>query len=236
MSILKYMILAGKIQESDDKDDIIRDKDREIYDDKNEIRKLKKELEETKRKLANANINQIPQWKITEMYKQQTRNEELEREKEYYSSLLSKPMLEIAEKNRDFKRTYEKQQAILAKFIIENQAMKELAQSYGLELGKSDEDFDQELDEAKEAVESGNSQFDNNVAPERLKEVARLSEIEKEENEKQRLIDEQIENGRKNIDEWIESLSKDKLKKSTENEQNIEIEMENNLINKSLNR
>lgn len=226
MSIIKTIFALNAMQESHDKDDIIRQKNNEIYDDKSEIQKLKKELEETKRKLADANINQVPQWKIIEMHKQQARNAELERDKEYYSSLLSKPMLEIAEKNRDFKKTYEKQQAILAQFIIENQAIKELAQSYGLELGKSDEDFDQELDEAKEAVESGNSKFNNNVDPQRLKEVARLHEIEEEEKERQKIIAQQIENGKRKRDEWAEYCNKKYGGKSNEISQDSSVELE----------
>lgn len=243
MSILKTILFADKIAESEEKSEIINNKNRQINDSNQEIVKLKRELEETKRKLADANINQVPQWKIIEMHKQQARSEEVEREKEYYASLLSKPMLEIAEKSRDFKRTYEKQQAILAQFIIENKAMRELAQSYGVKLGKTDEDFDQELDEAREVVESGNSQFDNNVEPERLKEVARLDEIKKEEKEKEIRIAQQIEDGKKSMDEWAEKLKKDKLekdrlKKEKVNENLIEkeIEVENSFINKNTNR
>lgn len=206
MSFFKTLFFLDAHQKSEEKIEIIESQSREISNSSEKIVKLKRELEETKRKLADANTNQVPQWKIIEMHKQQARSEEVEREKEYYASLLSKPMLEIAEKSRDFKRTYEKQQAILARFIIENKAMKELAQSYGVELGKTDEDFYQELDEAREVVESGNSQFDNNVEPERLKEVARLDEIKKEEEEKQRLINEQIEKADQKAREWKKYL------------------------------
>ena len=89
--------------------------------------------------------------------------QEKENEIENYEILLSKPMLEIAENNVQFKETYLQEQSLLAKWIISQHAFKELAMKYGKELGKTTEDILQETEIAKEKVTSGKSEINNNV-------------------------------------------------------------------------
>ena len=58
----------------------------------------------------------------------------------FYKNLLSKPMHEIAEKNSDFKATYELQQQLLTNWMTNQKAFKELAVEFGIKLGKSEEE------------------------------------------------------------------------------------------------
>ncbi len=59
----------------------------------------------------------------------------LQKENAYYKTLLSKPMLEIAEANGDFKKTYEMQMAFVADWMVSQKAFKELAIEFGAEKG-----------------------------------------------------------------------------------------------------
>ena len=56
-------------------------------------------------------------------------------EAEYYKKLLAKPMAEIAQANRSFKETYEKQMELLADWMVSQKAFKELAILFGIEKG-----------------------------------------------------------------------------------------------------
>ena len=56
-------------------------------------------------------------------------------EAEYYQKLLAKPMAEIAQANRSFKETYEKQMELLADWMVSQKAFKELAIQFGIEKG-----------------------------------------------------------------------------------------------------
>ena len=51
-------------------------------------------------------------------------------------ALLSKPMAEIAAKNGRFRETYDKQQEMLASWIVSQRAFKELAMKYGAWLAR----------------------------------------------------------------------------------------------------
>jgi hypothetical protein len=64
-----------------------------------------------------------------------------------YEALLSKPMHVIAEKNKNFKETYEQQQTILADWMVSQKAFKEVAIQFGKEKGLSpDEVIEMGLD------------------------------------------------------------------------------------------
>ena len=56
-------------------------------------------------------------------------------EAEYYQKLLTKPMAEIAQANRSFKKTYEAQMELLADWMVSQKAFKELAIQFGIEKG-----------------------------------------------------------------------------------------------------
>ena len=56
-------------------------------------------------------------------------------EAEYYQKLLTKPMADIAQANRSFKETYEKQMELLAEWMVSQKAFKELAIQFGIEKG-----------------------------------------------------------------------------------------------------
>lgn len=205
MSMFKTLFFLNEVDKNEQNARKISNQNNEIYDKNTEIGKLKKQLKDTEEKLAKAKqANDVPEWKVRELYKQQSLNKELQKEIDYYKSLLTKPMLEIAKQDKRFKINYEKQQAILSKFIIESSAMKELAQQYGIELGKSDEDFSQNLDNARDKVLNNESDFGNNV------DQSIVSAIEKD---KHNLIEEELrlqrikEQEEKN-QEYINSWSK----------------------------
>lgn len=205
MSMFKTLFFLNEVDKNEQNARKISNQNNEIYDKNTEIGKLKKQLKDTEEKLAKAKqANDVPEWKVRELYKQQSLNKELQKEIDYYKSLLTKPMLEIAKQDKRFKINYEKQQAILSKFIIESSAMKELAQQYGIELGKSDEDFSQNLDNARDKVLNSESDFGNNV------DQSIVSAIEKD---KHNLIEEELrlqrikEQEEKN-QEYINSWSK----------------------------
>ena len=65
---------------------------------------------------------------------------ELTEEINFYKNLLSKPMIEIANNNKNFKETYTLQQELLADWMVSQKAFKELAIDFGIQLGKSKED------------------------------------------------------------------------------------------------
>ncbi len=60
--------------------------------------------------------------------------------KSEYENLLSQPMHVIAEKNENFKETYEEQQTLLADWMVSQKAFKELAIQFGLEKGLEPQD------------------------------------------------------------------------------------------------
>ncbi|RSZ56417.1 hypothetical protein HF313_28720 [Massilia atriviolacea] len=72
-------------------------------------------------------------------------------------------MVEISEKNGNFKETYLQEQSVLAQWIVSQRAFKELAMKYGKALGKTIEDVLQESEISKEIVTSGRSELNNNV-------------------------------------------------------------------------
>ena len=78
-------------------------------------------------------------------------------------ALLSKPMAEIAAKNGRFRETYDKQQEMLASWIVSQRAFKELAMKYGALAGKTREEINAESDAAEKALLDDQSQFGNKV-------------------------------------------------------------------------
>lgn len=87
-------------------------------------------------------------------------NERLRKENEYYKSLLSKPMAEIANQNGAFKDTYLKQQELLAGWIVSQQAFKNLTFQFADKLGLKDQDVAEALKENKsEAIEQAAKKF-----------------------------------------------------------------------------
>ena len=80
-----------------------------------------------------------------------------------YKELLSKPMEEIAAANGDFKATFEKQQEIIADWIVSQKAFRELALELSEEIGMSREDLREKFTEKKKAVLNNETKFDNNA-------------------------------------------------------------------------
>ncbi|MCA8351449.1 hypothetical protein [Burkholderia cepacia] len=78
-------------------------------------------------------------------------------------ALLAKPMAEIAAKNGRFRETYDKQQEMLADWIVSQRAFKELAMKYGALAGKTPEQINAEGMAAKETILEGQSEFGNTL-------------------------------------------------------------------------
>ena len=80
-------------------------------------------------------------------------------EAEYYKKLLAKPMAEIAQANRSFKETYEKQMELLADWMVSQKAFKELAIQLGIEKGLTpDEVIDMGLNKKLDVLDNKNDQ------------------------------------------------------------------------------
>ena len=78
-------------------------------------------------------------------------------EAEYYKKLLAKPMAEIAQANRSFKETYEKQMELLADWMVSQKAFKEVAIQVGIEKGlTSDEVHQMGLNKELDVLENRN--------------------------------------------------------------------------------
>ena len=86
------------------------------------------------------------------------------KEAAYYKQLLSKPMEEIAAQNGDFKATFEKQQEIIADWIVSQKAFRELAIDLGEEFGVSKETMREKLSEKFKAVLTDNTKHGNNAS------------------------------------------------------------------------
>ncbi|VDD85045.1 unnamed protein product [Enterobius vermicularis] len=87
----------------------------------------------------------------------------IKKENNEYKALLSKPFAEIAAKDGRFKENYEKQQELLAAWIVSQRAFKEVAMKYGKLAGKTPEEIQAEGMAAKETILEGQSEFGNTL-------------------------------------------------------------------------
>lgn len=92
----------------------------------------------------------------------QAKLNDAEKEIEYYKSLLTKPMREIADQNQQFLETYHEQQTIIGAWILNQRAYKEIAIKIGLENGLTKDHIIAEANKAKEKVINNQTDYDNN--------------------------------------------------------------------------
>lgn len=92
-----------------------------------------------------------------------TENEQLQDENNRLKSLLSKPFKEIAQVSGDFKVAYEQQQDLLADWILSQEAFKETAIQFGIELGKSIDEVKEIVSENEMAVLENRTEHNNNA-------------------------------------------------------------------------
>lgn len=90
-------------------------------------------------------------------------NVKLESEKQFFENLLSLPMKEIAEKNGQFKETYEAEQLALAKWILSQKAYAETALQIGIESGKSPDEVQKIYKENVSSVLANVTKHGNNA-------------------------------------------------------------------------
>lgn len=93
---------------------------------------------------------------------------ELMKEKvEFYEALLNQPLNVIAEKLEEkvpvFKENYEKEQLVLANWIVSQKAFKETAMKYGEMAGKTTDEIQEEGLGTKKEVLDGTTKFGNNI-------------------------------------------------------------------------
>ena len=81
-----------------------------------------------------------------------------------YKALLSKPMEEIAAANGDFKATFEKQQEIIADWIVSQKAFRELAYEFGEKLGLSQDEVRAQVKDKKKDVLNNTTKYGNNAS------------------------------------------------------------------------
>jgi hypothetical protein len=85
----------------------------------------------------------------------------------FYETILQQPLEVIAEKLADkvpaFKENYEKEQVVLADWIVSQKAFKETAMKYGEMAGKSPEDIQKEGIKNENTILNDESKFGNKV-------------------------------------------------------------------------
>lgn len=140
----------NKINELDETVDGLK---KVILEKDKEIARLKEDLKFTENLVVE--IQEREKKYIREVKK------ESEETEEYYRGLLSKPMNEIAKHNGNFKETYEKQQVLLADWIVSQKAFREVAMKYGTKEGKTKEEINEEGLETKQKVLLNQSEFAN---------------------------------------------------------------------------
>lgn len=90
-------------------------------------------------------------------------NKKLEKEVEYYKSLLTKDFKEIAGiVGGTFLENYYEQQTLLSDWMVSQRAFKELAIKYGLEAGKTKEEVVAERKSTEEKVLNNETEHGNN--------------------------------------------------------------------------
>lgn len=105
-------------------------------------------------------------------------NAKLESEKQFFEKLLSLPMKEIAEKNEQFRETYEAQQLVLAKWILSQKAYAETAIQIGIEAGKTTEEVqdiykDNVASVLANATKHGNNAVTNPVLKDNVNKIVK---------------------------------------------------------------
>jgi hypothetical protein len=166
MDLVNTFVGAAAINAYNDKEsaDIVHkqaltDKQNQLHDKENLLSIQRQHINELE---ARARMPSAPSIEEFELEREVA---ELREELETYKNLLSKPMLEIAEENGQFKKTYQIQQSKFAEWIISQRAYKELAMQYGKELGKNVDEIVTESEKTKEIVIQNKSEFNNNVDP-----------------------------------------------------------------------
>ena len=97
------------------------------------------------------------------MYKLRKEKDSLEKEVEYYKSLLTKDFKEIAGiVGGTFLENYYEQQTLLSDWMVSQRAFKELAIKYGLEAGKTKEEVVAERKSTEEKVLNNETEHGNN--------------------------------------------------------------------------
>ena len=97
------------------------------------------------------------------MYKLRKEKDSLEKENEFYKSLLTKDFKEIASVvGGTFLENYYEQQTVLSDWMVSQRAFKELAIKYGLETGKTKEEIVSEGKETKKTVLNNETEHGNN--------------------------------------------------------------------------
>ena len=114
-----------------------------------------------------------------ELAEEKEKSKKAEQEAEYYKNLLAQPMHLIAANNKDFKKTYELQQELLADWMVSQRAFRELAIEFGLPTGKTREEIINEgITTTEEKVLNNQTKHKNNAETSEL--MSKYSERLKE--------------------------------------------------------
>jgi chromosome segregation ATPase len=165
---------AEKSREQDDENDRLNEKNKRLEDEKNKSKKQNQALQNESDDLEHE--VDILQAQNRALYNKAV---ELQEEVDDYKRLLCKPMAEIADKNANFKDTYEKQMQLMAEWMVSQKAFKELAIQFGVEKGLSpDEVIEQGTEKRLDVLENKNDESHNTniqgssvVTPERAEKM-----------------------------------------------------------------
>lgn len=134
----------------------------DLYDAERKVEKLQKELKESFA-IENLYSQELKKYKeISNSLHQQ--NVKLKSEVEFYESLLSKSMLEIAHQHEGFRETYKANQLLLAEWIVSEMAFAETAYEFGADLGRPKEEITSIYKRNKIAVLLNKTNHGNNAA------------------------------------------------------------------------
>ncbi|MDO9419977.1 MAG: hypothetical protein Q7T66_04865 [Herminiimonas sp.] len=138
--------------------------------------------------------NEIQRLSVELRNSQGTSNTErkLKEEVEAYEKLLCGPMLDIAKKNGKFKQTYEKQQELMAQWMLSQKAFKEIALQYGKKLGISPDEVLKEFDVVQENLLNNKAEFEK-VDAQLINDLQSSKRRESDDAEKKRLDDEHFD-------------------------------------------
>lgn len=148
-NIVTGILIHGEIQRRNEEIRIQQEyKNRKLNEENEKLQKKQSNIEKQQKQIKEANAILDDDARRLRINNRALFNkaQELQNEVVEYQILLCKPMQEIANKNGDFKKTYEKQMELMAEWMLSQKAFKELAIQFGIERGLS----------ANEVIQMGN--------------------------------------------------------------------------------
>ena len=151
-NIVTGILIHGEIQRRNEEIRIQQEyKNRKLNEENEKLQKKQSNIEEEHNQIKEANAILDDDARRLRINNRALFNkaQELQDEVDEYKILLCKPMQEIANKNGNFKETYEKQMELMAEWMVSQKAFKELAIQFGQKQGLSSDEVIQMGNEKK---------------------------------------------------------------------------------------